>query len=115
MVSAALSEDEIVTLTAFRVSTLAASILDVHVNRKQTSRGVYRLQEVGDKQGAPAREPFFAGQGYGSGGLAAPRESAIWEEPRRSTGPYSEQADKLEQEQEYEAPPFGRDTGYHGA
>jgi hypothetical protein len=30
-------------------------------------------------------------------------------------GPYSEQADKLVQEDDYGQPQFGRDTGYHGA
>jgi hypothetical protein len=30
-------------------------------------------------------------------------------------GPYSEQADKLVQEDDYGQPQFGRDTGYYGA
>ena len=97
------------------VSTLAALFLDIYVHRKQTSRGIYRLQDIDGKRSSQANEPFFDGQGYGAGGLAAPRESGIWEEPRRSTGPYSEQADKLVQDENYGRPEFGRDTGYHGS
>ena len=98
-----------------RLSTIAATILDIYVHRKQTRRGIYRLHDVDSKRRSQANEPFFDGQGYGQGGLAAPRESGIWEEPRRSMGPYSEQSDELVHEEDPGHPKFGRDTGYHGA
>ena len=77
-------------------------------------RGAYQLHDVHGKAGSRAAEPFFDGHGYGSGGLTAPRESGIWEESRRSMGPYNEQADDIAHKDDYAHPHFGGDTGYHG-
>ena len=101
----------------YSVSTLAALGLDIYVRRKQTSRGIYRLHDMDGKRASQlGGEPFFDGRGYAAGGLAAPRESGIWEESRRSTGPYNEQSEKLVQEEDYAHPQVGKyDTGYHGA
>ena len=100
-----------------RLSTLAALALDIYVRRKQTSRGIYRLHDMEGKRASQlGGEPLFDGHGYGAGGLAAPRESGVWGESRRSMGPYNEQSEKLVQEEDYAHPHFGRyDTGYHGA
>ena len=100
------------------VSTLAALGLDIYVRRKQTSRGIYRLQELDSKKRPEAtRGPSTdATQVYGASGLAGSKFSEIWEEPRLSTGPYSEQSDRLIREGGYSQPEeFGSyDTGYHG-
>ncbi|KAK3711415.1 hypothetical protein LTR37_009594 [Vermiconidia calcicola] len=101
------------------VSTLAALGLDIYVRRKQTSRGMYRLQDVDVKnRPEPTRGPFTDdGPTYGSAALSAPRESGVWgEEPRRSTGPYNEQPVGLDHNGGYSHPEeFGKyDTGYRG-
>ena len=103
----------------FSISTIAALCLDFYVRRKNNKRGMYRLHDIDTKQqqqsGAP-RGPFTEeGHGYGSGGIAEPRESEAWEEPRSSIGPYSEQSSR--QPQGYSVPEaqFGYDdTRYYG-
>lgn len=93
------------------VSTIAALGLDIYVRRQQTMRGVYRLHDIDTKpQGA------FTDGGYGQGGLAAPRESSAWEEPRPSIGPYSEQSEPMFENKGYAVPEHQHsyDTGYHG-
>lgn len=95
--------------TKFSLSTLAALFLDLHVWRQSSRRGIYRLQDIDSKPRADAvRGPFtddnslqqaqYPGQAYASGGLAEPRESEAWEEPRPSLGTYAERGgDHLEQ------------------
>lgn len=56
---------------------------------------MYRLHDLDAKQkqqsGAP-RGPFTDDVGaYGSGGIAEPRASDVWEAPRPSVSPYGEQ------------------------
>ena len=81
------------TEASFRLSTLGALGLDIFVLRKSSVRGMYRLQDHGEKARPEAsRGPYTDNsEGYALGGLAAPRESEAWEEPRPSMGPYSEQ------------------------
>lgn len=103
------------TLTA-RVSTIAAVILDIYVRRQQNRRGVYRLHDLDVKSGPNAsRGPFTEDGGYGQVGLAAPRESSAWEEPRPSMGPYSEQSEPMFENKGYAVPEdqFAYDTKYH--
>lgn len=97
------------------LSTVAALILDIYVRRQQTMRGVYRLHDLDTK--APGQGGFSDGVAYGQGGLAAPRESSAWEEPRPSIGPYSERAEPMFENRGYAVPEDqfgGYDTGYHG-
>ncbi|KAK5166961.1 uncharacterized protein LTR77_007690 [Saxophila tyrrhenica] len=101
-------------------ATLAALFLDIYVHRKQTSRGMYKLPDLDAKRPGATHGPYTeTPNNYGYGGLSAPRESEVWEEPRRSTGPYSEQADTLINENARDISDdavFGRyDTGYQGA
>ena len=107
-------------IKACRLSTTAALGLDIYVRSQQTSRGVYRLHDIDVKHHIDAvRGPFTDdGQAYGSGGLAGPRESEAWEEPRPSIGPYNEQADKILVDQGYSHPEENlryQDTEYRGA
>lgn len=101
-----------------RLSTIAALILDIYVRRNQTVRGVYRLHDIDAKPLTGGGNRGFADAGgYGQGGLAAPRESSAWEEPRPSIGPYSEQAEPMFENKGYTVPEGqfgGYDTGYHG-
>ncbi|KAM0698946.1 hypothetical protein Q7P36_000990 [Cladosporium allicinum] len=81
------------------ISTLAALCLDFHVRRNNNKLGMYRLHDIDTKQQQPQQGPSGAprgpftdeGHGYGSGGIAEPRDSEVWEAPRLSLGPYSEQ------------------------
>lgn len=97
------------------LSTIAALILDIYVRRQQTSRGVYRLHDMEKPRGTGSTAALASG-GYGQGGLAAPRESSAWEEPRPSIGPYSERAEPMFENKGYDVPQdqFAYDTGYHG-
>jgi hypothetical protein len=88
------------TLTSSKsISTLAALCLDFHVRRNNNKLGMYRLHDIDNKQQQPQQGPSGAprgpftdeGHGYGSGGIAEPRDSEAWEAPRPSLGPYSEQ------------------------
>ena len=103
---------------SYRVSTLAALGLDIYVRRKQTSRGIYKLQEIDAKKRPEAtRGPFTDdGQSYAAGVHSGSKFSEVWEEPRPSMGPYSEQSDKLAQQGGYSnIDEIGAyDTGYHG-
>ena len=84
---------------------------------------MYRLHDIDTKQqqqsGAP-RGPFTEdGHGYGSGGIAEPRESEAWEAPRSSFAPYGEQpySQQSRQPQGYSVPEaqfLADDTGYYG-
>lgn len=99
------------------LSTIAALVLDFYVRRQQTMRGVYRLHDIDTKSRPDAsRGPFTDVGGYGQGGLAAPRESSAWEEPRPSMGPYSERAEPMFENKGYAVPEdqFAYDTVYHG-
>jgi hypothetical protein len=86
-------------LTSNSISTLAALCLDFHVRRNNNKLGMYRLHDIDTKQQQPQQGPSGAprgpftdeGHGYGSGGIAEPRDSEAWEAPRPSLGPYSEQ------------------------
>ena len=97
---------------------MAALCLDFYVRRKNNKRGMYRLHDIDAKQqqqsGAP-RGPFTEdGHGYGSGGIAEPRESEAWEAPRPSVSPYGEQS---RQPQGYAVPDAQfdyDDTRYYG-
>lgn len=111
---------QILTITC-SISTMAALCLDFHVRRKNNKRGMYRLHDIDGKQGqqqqksgAP-RGPFTdEGHGYGSGGIADPRESEAWEAPRPNVSPYGEQS---RQPQGYAVPEqqfLTDDTGYYG-
>lgn len=99
------------------LSTLAALCLDFHVRRKNNKRGMYRLHDLDNKppqSGAP-RGPFTdEGHGYGAGGLAEPRHSDAWEEPRPSMGPYGEQGGRSQQGYALPESQFEYDTGYYG-
>ncbi|RMY98152.1 hypothetical protein D0860_08558 [Hortaea werneckii] len=114
------------TFTLFGLlSTIAAFALDIYVRRQQTRRGIYRLHDLDAKQRPEAAPRGLSGAatdsnaGYGHGGLAEPRESEAWEEPRPSMGPYdSVHVDEsgFAQRGGYGLPAaqFEYDTGYHG-
>lgn len=101
---------------SYRLSTISALVLDIYVRRQQTMRGVYRLHDVDTKPRAVTGNGPFTDGGYGQSGLAAPRESSAWEEPRASMGPYSEQAEPMFENKGYTVPEdqHSYDTGYHG-
>ncbi|KAK3678571.1 hypothetical protein LTR78_001869 [Recurvomyces mirabilis] len=116
------------TLFGF-LSTAAALVLDIYVRRRQTKRGIYRLQDLDTKQPEASRGPYTDNNGEREVDHAnEPRESLAWEEPRPSMGPYSEQGHQAEQQgfsdlgdmgnsrQGYAVPEaqFGYDTQYHG-
>lgn len=102
------------------ISTIAALGLDFYVRRKNNKRGMYRLHDIDTKQqqqqqsGAP-RGPFTEdGHGYGSGGIAEPRDSEAWEAPRPSVEPHAGQS---RQPQGYAVPEAQfdyDDTRYYG-
>ncbi|KAI6855847.1 hypothetical protein KC343_g4809 [Hortaea werneckii] len=117
------------TFTLFGLlSTIAAFALDIYVRRQQTRRGIYRLHDLDAKQGpgafprggpSSATAAAYDNASYGHGGLAEPRESEAWEEPRPSMGPYdSAHVDEsgFAQRGGYGLPAaqFEYDTGYHG-
>lgn len=89
----------------------------MYVRRQQTRRGIYRLQEIDVKRPEATHGPFTEkGQSYAAGGLAAPRESDVWEDSRPSMGPYNEQSEKYMAEEEHMQPLYdAHDTAYRGA
>lgn len=102
--------------TSDSVSTIAAFALDIYVHRKNTSRGMYRLQDMDTKTGRPqaTRGPFTDGDQFVDD-HGNRRESEAWEAPRGSTDPHSERAESLAGRQGYAVPEdqFNYDTGYN--
>ncbi|PPJ53650.1 hypothetical protein CBER1_00799 [Cercospora berteroae] len=101
------------TLLGF-ISTIAAFLLDIWVHRKNTSRGMYTLQELDHKNRPNAVRGPFTDLDHDENRPGSPRESSAWEAPRNSMGPYGEQPELRAPRHGYAVPEgqFGYDTGY---